>query len=142
MSIPSAVSVGMFSASRMYLAPRVANRLLRHRQHVLIATQTVGLPRNEGVRTDFRNLPTTSAGILDGLPSCRIWPRPRTLGRFSVRAHPPIRGQARVAGRYWPRSASGKSSGSTPMARLLSLSLSFFSPNESPQNYLFNQLYN
>ena len=41
---------------QVYLAPRVANRLLRHRQHVLIATQTVGLPRNEGVRTDFCDL--------------------------------------------------------------------------------------
>ena len=40
----------------MYLAPRVANRLLCHRQHVLITTQTVGLPRDEGVRTDFPDL--------------------------------------------------------------------------------------
>ena len=41
---------------QVYLAARIANLLLRHRQHVLIATQTVGLPHDESVRTDFCDL--------------------------------------------------------------------------------------
>ena len=41
---------------QVYLASRVADFLLRHRQHVLVATQTVGLPHDESARTDFRDL--------------------------------------------------------------------------------------
>ena len=41
---------------QVYLASRVADFLLRHRQHVLVATQPVGLPHDESARTDFRDL--------------------------------------------------------------------------------------
>ena len=39
-----------------YLAPGVADGALRHRQHVLVAPQTVGLPHDENTGTDFRDL--------------------------------------------------------------------------------------
>ena len=41
---------------RVNLASRVADFLLRHRQNVLVAPQTVGLPHDEGMGTDFCDL--------------------------------------------------------------------------------------
>lgn len=39
-----------------YLPPGVADDALRHRQHVLVAPQTIGLPHDENTGTDFRDL--------------------------------------------------------------------------------------
>lgn len=39
-----------------YLAPGVADGALRHRQHVLVTPQAVGLPHDENTGTDFRDL--------------------------------------------------------------------------------------
>lgn len=41
---------------QMYLATRISNLFLRHRQHVLIAPKTVSLPHDKSIRTDFCDL--------------------------------------------------------------------------------------
>ncbi len=98
----SAVSVGMFSASRCICTSRHESSSSPSPASYL-PTQTVGLPRNE-----CSTYAATSDNISWNLTVFRAgYGRVLVLGRFSVRAHPPIRGQARC----WsirPRSASGR----------------------------------
>jgi len=47
---------GLAGAGHALRVELVANLLLRHRQHVLIPPKAIGLPHDEGTRTDFRDL--------------------------------------------------------------------------------------
>lgn len=95
------------------LASRVADFLFCHRQNVFVTSQTVGLPHDEGMRTDFgdfRQHLLEPRSCVRGAGYCRVL---ILLHDFEARAHPPIRGQGRAAGRCLRRFASGTRSDST-----------------------------